>query len=305
MMRPLVTAILPVFNRSGSVIRAIESVFEQRISDLELIIVDDGSTDGTAAVLERYRNRALILAQPNRGAYAARNLALRHARGEFIAFIDSDDAWLPSRLERQVPLMRAGVGLVYGDTEIIRRPASDAPRSGLTGFRTISPVRGRVLEHFIWGNFVATSAALVRRSALEEIGGFAETSRLSSDFLAWFRIAQTHEFDYVDAPVAHYTQHPAGISADLGRSLSARISLFTGERERTDDPEVRSIIDRLLFNLGLHLAVATARGQAKSVQRPLRLARKAAAGIDKRRALLSIAAFTMRHLSLRARRLLP
>lgn len=305
MTRPLVTAILPVFNRSASVKRAIESVFEQSISDLELIIVDDGSTDGTRATLEGYRERAVMLAQENRGAYAARNLALRHARGELIAFIDSDDAWLPDRLELQLPLMRSGVGLVYGDTEIVRIPASDAPRTGLTGFRTIPPVRGRVLQHFIWGNFVATSTALVRRSALEEIGGFAESSRLSSDFLAWFRIARRHEFDYVDAPVALYTQHQAGISADLGQSLSARISLFTEERERTEDPEVRTIVDRLLFNLGLHLAVAAARGQAKSVHRPLRLARKAASGLDKRQALLSIAAFTMRHLRLRGRRLLP
>src|SRR6187455_3206898 len=103
---PLVTAILPVHDRAACVARAIESVLGQTYRNIELVVVDDGSTDETAAVVSRYRGAATILRQDNAGAYAARNLALRHARGELVAFIDSDDAWLPDKIARQVPLMR-------------------------------------------------------------------------------------------------------------------------------------------------------------------------------------------------------
>jgi glycosyltransferase involved in cell wall biosynthesis len=305
MDNPLVTAILPVFNRSGSIVRAIESVLGQSYAPVELIVVDDGSTDGTADLLERYRDRATILRQENRGAYAARNLALGHARGDLVAFIDSDDAWLPDKLERQVPLMRGDVGLVYGDVAVVAEPRDDAPRSGRTSFSWVAPRRGRVLDGLAFGNFVPTCAALVRRTALEEIGGFPNESRLSADYLTWFRIARRHAFDFVADPVALYTLHEAGISYDLGRSLAARIRLFEEERARTLDAETLRILDRLLFNLGLHLALAAARGRAKTVERPLALARGALATMDSKGALWSTAAFAANQIRVRARRLLP
>ena len=304
MTGPLVSVILPVFDRAGSVARAIDSVFAQSYGPVELIIVDDGSTDGTAAILEAYRGVATILRQANAGAYVARNLALRHAAGEHVAFIDSDDAWLPDKLERQVPLMRPGVGLVYGDVDIVTAPENRAPRTGMTAFKAVAPCRGRALEALARGNFVPTSAALVRRSALQQIGGFPE-NRISADYLAWFRIAQAYDFDYVEAPVALYTRHQAGISHDLGRSLAARISLFRAERERTRDPAAREVLDRLLFNLAVSMALAAVRGRARTVERPFRLARSAAAGIDTGRALRSTAAFAANRMKLRARWLFP
>jgi glycosyltransferase involved in cell wall biosynthesis len=302
MTGPLVSVILPVFDRAGSVARAIESVLAQSYGPVELIVVDDGSTDGTAAILEAYRGVATILRQANGGAYAARNLALRHAAGELVAFIDSDDAWLPDKLERQVPLMRPGIGLVYGDIDIVTAPGDGALRTGMTAFKAVTPARGRALEALACGNFVPTSTALVRRSALQESGGFPE-SRLSADYLAWFRIAQAHDFDYVDAPVARYTRHRAGISHDLGRSLAARISLFRAERERTRDPAVREILDRLLFNLCVSMVLAAVRGRAATVEQPFRLARSAAAGIGTGRALRSTAAFAANQMRMRAKRL--
>jgi len=94
---PLVSVILAVRNREGSVARAIASVLAQTYSPLELIVVDDGSTDGTRGVVERFGARVALLAQPHAGVYTARNAGLRHARGELVAFIDSDDAWFPDR----------------------------------------------------------------------------------------------------------------------------------------------------------------------------------------------------------------
>src|SRR5688500_13719818 len=119
-MPPLVSVILPVYNRAGSVARTIESVLAQTHRPLELIVIDDGSTDGTREVLDRYASRMTLIEQQHGGAYVARNLALRHARGELVAFIDSDDAWLPERLAKQVPLFdREEVGLVFGDAVVV------------------------------------------------------------------------------------------------------------------------------------------------------------------------------------------
>ncbi len=302
---PLVSAILPVFNRETSVARAVESVLAQTYRHTELIIVDDGSTDATADILAGYADRATILNQRNGGAYKARNLALRHATGDLVAFIDSDDSWLPEKLARQVPLMRRPeVGLVFGDVRILRRPVDRSEPIGRTAFQINPPHRGRVAEAFVRANFVPTSTVLVRRACLQRWGGFSEESRLSADYLAWFRIALEHELDYVPRPVANYTLHEEGISFDLGRSLAARIALFRSERERPHDPEARALICRVLHNLGLQLWVAAIRGRARSLERPLRLAREARSYVDRLTALWSIAGFSAHQVKTRTIRLL-
>lgn len=300
MSEALVSVILPVYNREGWVGRAIESVLAQTYPAVELIVIDDGSTDATRAVLERFGSRITVLEQQHAGAYAARNLGLRHARGEFVAFLDSDDAWLPDRLSVQMPLMqRAETALVFGD---VAHLTADGVRTRLTSFRVAPPRRGRVAERFAWANFIPTSAVLVRRRCLDEAGGFPEAP-LSADYLLWFRIALAHDVDYVERVVAEYTVHDDGISHDLGRSLSARIDLFSAELARAAEPSTRRILRRLLFNTSLRLAVATIRGLARNVVRPLRLAWRTAAGVAKVESIPWMTAFAGYELRLRATRL--
>jgi glycosyltransferase involved in cell wall biosynthesis len=302
---PFVSVILAVHNRESCVARAIESVLSQTYRRIELIVVDDGSTDRTAQVVKAYGERVRLIRQPHAGAYAARNLGLEHAKGELIAFIDSDDAWLPQRLSSQVPLMRRRhVGLVFGDTIHVTAPHDGAPRTGWTSFQVSPPSRGRVAGRFSWSNFVPTCTVLVRRSCLEEIGGFSRSSRISCDYLAWYRIAQTHELDHVNEPVSEYTVHAQGISFDLGRSLAARIGLFSAELERATDDGTRHTIRRLLFNLSLHLGLAVPRGRASSVAHPLKLAWSTAWRAAGFRAGAWGTMFAARLLSTRARRLL-
>jgi glycosyltransferase involved in cell wall biosynthesis len=298
---PDVSVILPVYNREHSVARAIRSVLAQTLRPLELIVVDDGSTDGTRDVLDSFGSRITVIRQPHAGAYVARNRGLRQSRGELIAFIDSDDAWLPDRLASQIPLMeRPEVGLVFGDVVHVR-PGSDRRR--VTSFQVAPPRRGHVAAQFAWCNFVPTSAVLVRRRCIEEAGGFAEDVSLSCDYLMWFRIALRHELDFIDRVVAEYTLSPDSISADLGRSIEARIQLFSAELARTSAPAARRILKRLLFNLSCSLALAAVRKRARSVVRPLRRARATAVSA----ALVQIgpwtAGFAMNQLRIRARRL--
>jgi glycosyltransferase involved in cell wall biosynthesis len=302
---PLVSVILAAYNREGSVARSIKSVLAQTYRPLELIVVDDGSADGTRGVVESFGAQVLLVTQAHAGAYVARNHGLRHARGELVAFVDSDDAWLPDKLAAQVPLMRRPeVGLVFGDTVHVTAPRENAPRTGRTSFGVSPPRRGRVAERFAWYNFVPTCTVLVRRSCLEEAGGFSEASEVSADYLAWFRVALRHELDYVERPVAEYTVHAGGISFALGRSLAARIALFSAELAQTADPAIRGVLRRLLFNLSLHLTLAALRGRAREVTDPLRLAWRTASGAAGFKAAQWSAAFAAEQLRVRTRRLL-
>jgi glycosyltransferase involved in cell wall biosynthesis len=298
----LVSVVLPTHNRARWVGRAIASVLGQTHRAVELLVVDDGSEDETAEVVSRFGGRIRLLSQPRAGAYAARNLALRHVTGDLVAFIDSDDAWHPTRLARQLPLMaRPEVGLVFGDA-VLAPPRRLGPR---TCFEITPPRRGRVLDHFAWGNFVPTSTVLVRRSCLEEVGGFPTSHDISADFLTWFRIAQRYELDYVSGPVADYTVHAGGVSNDLGRSLRARMELFGDELSHTHDAATRSALTRLVFNLGLHIGVAAARRRAHSVRRPWALMHQAFATAPPRDVPAWAAAFALRQLRLRGARMSP
>jgi glycosyltransferase involved in cell wall biosynthesis len=301
---PLVSVILPVYNREASVARAISSVLSQTYPSVELIVVDDGSTDGTGAVVEGFGEQIKLIRRSHIGAYAARNAGLRQARGEFVAFIDSDDAWLADKLELQMPLMeRTNVALVFGDVIHLDAARDDAAELGMTSFRISAPQRGRAAEGLTWRNFVPTCTALVRRSSFEAIGAFLEATEVSADYLAWFRIALCHEIDYVDRPVAKYTVHSEGISYDLGKSLAARIEVFSRERECSRDPAASALLARLLFNLSARLAIAALRGRASSVAHPWRHALQTARRAAGIKAPLWLASFFLYEARARGRRL--
>ena len=304
-MPPLVSAILPVRNRAEWIARAVDSVLAQTCPDVELIVVDDGSEDETPAILDRYGERLVRRRSPSAGAYAARNLGIATARGELIAFIDSDDAWRPQHLAQLLPRWdRATVGLVFADTRHVTGTPTALVPTGRTSFRVTPPRRGRVAPHFLWGNFVPTTTTVVRRRVLAEAGPFAVDPPLGADYAKWIQIAQRHELDYVDAVGAEYTVHAEGISSDLGRSLAARMahvgSLATAPSLASR--EGRTFVRRLLFHLALHLAVAWVRRRASNVPHAPGLAWSTARDAGAR-ALPWALAFAYHHSLRRARRL--
>jgi glycosyltransferase involved in cell wall biosynthesis len=302
-MTPLVSVILPVYNRVRWVARAISSVLHQTYPAIELIVVDDGSDDGTRHVLHQFASRITHLSQDHAGAYAARNLALSRARGELIAFIDSDDLWSPDRLSRQVPLLeRPAVGLVFGDAVHVVGGPGATTRTRRTCFGVTPPARGRVAAHFAWGNFVPTSTVLVRRRCFEECGAFTTSAAVSADYLKWFQIALHHDFEYDPHVLAQYTVHADGISHDVGRSLRARLQLFSDELARTNDSATREVLRRLLFNVSLHLAWAALRGKVTTPAETRRLVWRTASAAGGMDAPAWTTAFAVRHLRMRGRR---
>lgn len=182
------------------------SVLDQTYADLELVVVDDGSSDATQAVVSRINDpRLRYLHQPNSGPSAARNRGIRETAGEIVAFLDADDLWLKEKLARQLELFdgNPSVGLVHGaylvvDEQLRVTAVRDAP--GLRG----DAARRLAVENLVSGS--ATTAA-VRRDVLDRVGLFDEGIRGGEDWELWFRIARVAALEYVPEPIAMIRLH--------------------------------------------------------------------------------------------------
>jgi glycosyltransferase involved in cell wall biosynthesis len=261
---PLISVILPVYNRASWVARAIDSVLSQTYQNIELLVIDDGSTDDTSQVLESYGARLKVLKQAHAGAEAARNLGLEYARGEFVAFIDSDDLWYADRLSRQLLCFnRVEVGLVFGNAALVDYRHTPPRHLKRTFFDNVRPSRGRVMEVFERGCFVPCSSVLARRRCFAETGGFT-TGRVAADYLKWLEISASYEFDYIPDPVYEYAIHPGGISHNLLETLADRIESFKDMLAQNRNVKMDRVLRRILFNLHLNLRIARLRHRLKA-----------------------------------------
>jgi GT2 family glycosyltransferase len=194
---PTVSVIIPTFNRWPLVGEAIESVLAQTFSDFELIVVDDGSTDGTIAELSKFGSRLCLLSQPNRGVSAARNFAVRHARGRYLAFLDSDDLWLPQKLAIQTAFMKHNPSVQICQTEEIwiRNGVRVNPKA-----KHRKP-SGDVFIPSLELCLVSPSAVMLTRELFEQVGGFDENFPVCEDYDLWLRIAVNHCVPLIDEPL--------------------------------------------------------------------------------------------------------
>ncbi len=202
---PQVSVILPTYNRAGLVTRAIGSVLGQDFPDLELIVVDDGSTDETAGVIAQIEDRRLryLRFEHNRGNYAARNEGLRCARGEFIAQIDSDDVWLPGKVSYQYALFQKNKHLdfIFCNYIDLNDDLGTSIDNLTQNEQTFRPLKVRELEMDVWemlGGFpeavlgsylILQSSVMFRRTVLDLAGQYNETLKGGGDFEYWWRAA--------------------------------------------------------------------------------------------------------------------
>ncbi len=207
----MISCLMAAHNAAGTIAVAVESVLRQTWSDLELIVVDDGSTDDTAKILAGINDRrVVVLSQARQGPSAARNRALARAQGEFVAPIDADDIWLPRKLELQVHALerRADAGVAYGWTYFVDeelRPMYADERA---------TVEGDVLEALLRLNFISCgSTTLIRRAALEDVGGFDEALQAAEDWELYTRLAARYAFVTVPEVVVWYRRSPRSLSS--------------------------------------------------------------------------------------------
>jgi hypothetical protein len=219
---PTFSVAIPAHNAVGTIVEAVESALAQTLPPLEVIVVDDGSTDGTAAALESYSDRIRYVRQEQGGAASARNAALRIARGDFFALLDADDAYLPERLEALAALSsaRPDLDLLCTDLAYVVDGHS-AGRFGETCPFEIDDQRTAILERC----FCAVPA--VRRAALVAVGGFDESIRTADDWDCAIRLIHNGSVaGLVDEPLYSYRIHGASLTADRIGTLRERIDML-------------------------------------------------------------------------------
>lgn len=194
---PLVSVIIPTFNRNGMLKDAVDSVLEQDYGNTELIVVDDGSTDTTIQMLSAYQDRLRLLRQENRGVSAARNAGIRAAAGTLIALLDSDDLWLPGKLRAQVDYFDAHPEALICQTEEIWIRNGVRVNPGKRHRKEAGDIFERSLELCL----VSPSAVMMRKSLLDEVGLFDERLPACEDYDLWLRIAWKHPVHLIDTPL--------------------------------------------------------------------------------------------------------
>jgi glycosyltransferase involved in cell wall biosynthesis len=217
--RRLVSVVIATYNMAAYLPLAVRSALEQTYQDVEVLIVDDGSTDGTRGIVGPLLEdrRVKYLYQENKGQAAAKNHGIREARGEYIAFLDADDVWVREKLEQQIPLFlrSPAVGVVYSKLAFINEAGEE------TGISDYELFRGRVSGPLLISNFVGFGTSVVRRRCFERLGIFDESMKMGIDYDLWLRFSTEFEFDYVDRPLLRYRVWSGQMSNNCrGRYLS-------------------------------------------------------------------------------------
>jgi teichuronic acid biosynthesis glycosyltransferase TuaG len=229
--KPRVSVITPAYNAARFLRDTIESVRRQTVEDWELLIVDDGSTDATVAIVERYANedrRIRLLRQSNAGPSAARNQGMRAARGAWFAFLDSDDQWLPGFLEHQLRVFER-----YPDTSLVTTTAYDlgGPRSGRPRRPPTNGYPVLTLEDIILDDSAVFIMTVFRRAVFDRIGGLDERQWTSEDYDFWIRAALAgFVFRVSTEPLGLYRRHAGSLSSDSARMLRGILCTYTKAR---------------------------------------------------------------------------
>lgn len=216
----MVSVIIPTYNRAGTLMRSIQSVMEQSYSEWELIIVDDGSTDHTGdlvkPIVEQDTRIRYIHYPENKGQAVARNTGIQASQGEYIAFQDSDDCWMPEKLQRQISMMEAHpeYGLVYGQVVYDDGGILSAPYPPVD-------VGEQVFEACLKQNQIGTPTMLVRKAVFDAIGLFDTSLVALEDYELALRITKNYPVGFIMAPVVTAYKSADSVSRDLGKHLIA------------------------------------------------------------------------------------
>lgn len=190
-----VSVVIPTWNRAALVTRALRSVVGQTHAPNEILVVDDGSTDGTSERVRDQFPNVRVITQPNRGVSAARNTGIRAATGEWLALLDSDDEWLPTKLARQLASITDATVLSHCDEIWIRRGRRVNPMNKHRKYG------GSIFEQCLPLCVISPSSVLIRRTLLDEVGLFDETLPACEDYDLWLRVTARYPVSFIDEPL--------------------------------------------------------------------------------------------------------
>jgi len=278
---PLFSVIIPVFNGADTVAQAIESVLAQTCSDFELIVIDDGSSDDSAAVVAGFAQRLRYQYQPNSGVSRARNHGAELARGEWLAFLDCDDCYFPDRLARHATLIeqQPGLDFLVGGFES-RDPDGKPTRNSLEataigrhllqkgGGAAYTIMQGDELGGFVRQQFSDVRALSVPRETFVALGGFPEQFSICEDVYFFIRLAErSRRAGVALAPLAVYNLHDHGlVRTDMLRAQQQTVLALSALRKRLGEvrPTIQQGLRELLFEARQNLATVHLRRGEKA-----------------------------------------
>jgi len=266
--KPLVSVIIPTYNRGWILKEAIDSVLAQDFKDYELIVVDDGSNDNTREILNTYGEQEIIVfRQANKGVSAARNRGIAEAGGQLVAFLDSDDLWLPRKLSRQVDFFNLNPDAVINQTEEIwiRNGVRVNPKN-----RHRKP-SGMIFERSLGLCLVSPSAVMIRKTLFDVVGAFDENLPACEDYDLWLRISCRYPVDFIDTPLiikrgGHQDQLSKAAGLDRFRIQSLGKIIESGQ---LTESQYSNAVDNLRDKCAIYAAGCRKRGreaEAKSYE---------------------------------------
>jgi len=268
MTAPLVTALIPAYNAEGTILRALESVWAQDYAPMEIVVIDDGSSDGTRRILEGLADRGvrLIALDQNRGECGAMNAGLDAAKGEYIAFLDADDEWRPGKISKQAAMLQADPSLVFVvcDSRYYRGAIPDP----LTVFQEVPPKAGpEAWRALLRESFVAKPCVMARRAALAALGGFNADLKVAGDQDMWIRLALAGSVGVLPEALVHVHDTPGSLMKTYPRGaleyLLPMVMRHTAAlRERLSRKEYDGIISHRCVVVGSQLYRSGFEGQA-------------------------------------------
>lgn len=218
---PLVSVVLPTYNRAHLLGKAIQSILSQTYQNFEIIVVDDCSHDNTEEVVRGFADERIRFFnhEKNQGAIAARNTGIKASKGGYIAFQDSDNEWLPEKLEKQIKAFESGspkLGVAYTSVWLI----DNGIRTRLPSL-SLTKTDGEIHDLLLEGNFIDTSTALVKRDCFEKVGLFEKLPRLQ-EWGLWLRISKYYTFKHINEPLLCSYRQPDSISKNINGYIIAR-----------------------------------------------------------------------------------
>lgn len=251
---PRVSVIIPTYNCERYLGRAIESALKQSYTDHEILIVDDGSTDNTGDLLDRYGSKIRHFRQSNRGVSAARNLALSHATGEFIAYLDADDMWYPQKLESQVAFLdiQKQCGLVHTEVSVIDEDDHIVHRCFNDETQRFIP-QGHCLADMLRRCHIQTLTVLERRECVNRAGLFDERLPIAQDYQHWIKVAlEGFAIGYLPDPLGKYRWRHGSLMGNQRRFLEDLVVIYESLLEenriiQNDEGDMLQIVSQELF----------------------------------------------------------
>lgn len=231
--KPLVSVVITCYNYDKYLERSIESALNQTYCNLEIVIVNDGSTDNSDKVISGYLNNEKVkyIKQANMGQAHAKNVGVLNSTGRYVAFLDADDIWCADKLEKQMVKFRdKNVGVVYCRAKYVdeNNVTFEYEMSG----NYLQPQRGEVTKWLLYDNFIQFSSSVVKKECFETMGLFDESLKMGIDWDLWLRISTVYQFDYVEDRLFYYRMGHSG-----------QMSKNAAERQRCSDLIIKKFVD--------------------------------------------------------------